>query len=266
MNIDELTWEHQSSESLKLCQFMVNHEVKIGDYLVATNINNQIVAAGLLYNHLGNSCNIELAIEVACRLVGVGREMVKRLIHDADECGIERLIAKGDNDFWLKLGFQAISDHEHVCLLDASKLALEQTWHQGIPMTEYMGLFISRAEYNLVETQTDITPNINVHQTMFAGAIYSQAVLTGWGLVHFALQRSGLIGSVVLADGNIKYRQPLSMKPRAVVHHDIDQEVLLPLLEHKKVSLNLEVKMFCGSQSKSVATFIGRYVIIPPKK
>lgn len=266
MNIDQLTWRHQSSESLMLCQFMVSREVKIGDYIVATDTDNQIVAAGLLYNQLGNRCDIELAVDPAYRLIGVGRELVKRLISDADERQIEILIASADEQFWLRLGFESSLGGGFVCLLKASQQALERTWHQGIPMTDYMRLSISRVERNLVETTTALAPNINVHQTMFAGAIYSQAVLTGWGLAHFALQRSGLVGSIVLADGKMKYRKPISEKPRAIINHNITQEQLLPLLDNKKVSLELEVKMFCGSQEKSVATFTGRYVIIPPKK
>ena len=39
--------------------------------------------------------------------------------------------------------------------------------------------------------KANLAANLNVHDTMFAGSIYSQCVLAGWGLIWLQLRRRG---------------------------------------------------------------------------
>lgn len=262
-NIDSLTWRRISSDSLLLCQFMMGYEVRADDYLVALDQQQNIVAAGQLFHRSNTDAELELVVAPRHRVAGIGRELVRRLIIEANHLLLQRLIGHGDKGFWLKLGFLQTAGNDFALLLPQAREALQQTWHRGIPMTDYMALSIAYATPSALETHSNLAASINVHQTMFAGAIYSQAVLTGWGLVHLALQCAGLTGSIVLAEGNIRYRKPLSQNPRGVVEQTIDMVNLLPLIENEKVSLELEVKMFCDRQPHAAAIFSGRYVIIP---
>ena len=70
-------------------------------------------------------------------------------------------------------------------------------------------------------------------------------------------------GSIVLAEGNVRYRKPVSDNPRGVVQQMIEQSTLLPVLENKKVSIELTVEIYGEKQHKAAATFVGRYVILP---
>ena len=42
--------------------------------------------------------------------------------------------------------------------------------------------------------KANLAANLNVHDTMFAGSIYSQCVLAGWGLIWLQLKEAGLGG------------------------------------------------------------------------
>ena len=267
IKIKQLTWQVVSSDSLRLCQFMMAYEVRTEDYLVALDNEDNIIAAGQLFHCQegkgGCDAQIELVVKPQFRQLGIGRELVKRLISQANEIKLQRLVGHGDPLFWLSLGFKQIAKNDFVLLLASAVRALEHTWHQGIPMTEFMGLTIAEVTEQSVETHCQMSSCINVHHTMFAGAIYSQAVLTGWGLIHFALQRLGLSGSIVLAEGNVRYRKPVSDNPRGVVQQMIEQSTLLPVLENKKVSIELTVEIYGEKQHKAAATFVGRYVILP---
>lgn len=246
-----------------LCQFMMGYEVRADDYLVAHDQQQNIVAAGLLFHRNELEAELELVVAKGHRLCGIGRELVRRLIIEANDLLLQRLVGHGDKEFWLKLGFSQTTANDHAILLPQASAVLQETWHQGIPMTDYMGLSIADVTKSRLETHSNLVASINVHQTMFAGAIYSQAVLTGWGLVHLALQCAGLRGSIVLAEGNIRYRKPVSQNPRAVVEQLIETTQLLPLHDRKKVSIELEVEMFCDKQVRAAAIFNGRYVVLP---
>lgn len=261
--IDDLSWQALPSDSALLCQFMMGYEVRTGQYLVGYDGQHNIVAAGHLYHINDSDAYIELVVRATHRGGGIGSILVKLLIAEANERSLQRLQGRGEPGFWLKQGFLPTANSHFALLLSQATATLEHTWHTGIPMTDYMGLRIIAVSPTRFATGSELAASINVHQTMFAGGIYSQAVLTGWGLVHMALQRAGIQGSIVLAQGNIRYRKPLSQNPQGIVEQEIELNSLLPILSGKKVSIELEVKMFCQQQTRAAAIFDGRYVIIP---
>ncbi|NRA54437.1 MAG: YiiD C-terminal domain-containing protein [Gammaproteobacteria bacterium] len=262
-SVEALSWQWLPSDDLLLAQFMIDYEVSIGDYLVAYDHQQHIVAAGKLSHLSDEHARLDVVVLPSFRRMGLGREVVNRLNDQATQQQFQRLIAFSEPNFWLSLGFLPTVDKTFSLLLPPATQALELTWHSGIPMTDYMKLAITAATPDRLVTSSELAASINVHQTMFAGAIYSQAVLTGWGLVHLALQRVGISGSIVLAKGEIRYRRPLSQQPTGVANQLIEITQLLPILSGDKVSIELTVEMFCQQQSSAAAIFNGRYVILP---
>jgi len=260
---DQLTWQQLTGANAALCQFMMNLNLRDGDYLVAFDQQQDIVAAGYLHAISADDAIIEVMVSPVLRRCGIGREVVRRLINIANTLRLQRIVSYQEPLFWSKLGFLATVDKASALLLPPAHQALQNTWHSGIPMTAYMGLTIATVSPSSFSTKSELAASINVHQTMFAGSIYSQAVLTGWGLVHLALQRVGMAGSIVLAQGDIRYRRPIAQDPVGLVEQDIELDSLLPLLSGDKVSIELEVKMFGQDQTRAAAIFNGRYVIIP---
>ncbi|HSG91247.1 MAG TPA: YiiD C-terminal domain-containing protein [Pseudomonadales bacterium] len=93
--------------------------------------------------------------------------------------------------------------------------ALGSTWHGEIPLTAAMGLEPLTFDGETLVIGADLAPNVNVHGTAFAGSLYAIAALSGWGLVHLCLQRAGVDGSIVIADGHIRYLKPVAERIEA---------------------------------------------------
>ena len=82
---------------------------------------------------------------------------------------------------------------------------LQQIWHQTIPLSQLMNIIIGYFDRQTLLTHCDPAINKNLHNTMFAGSIYTLATLTGWAWVYFALQNQQHAADIVLAEGNIRY-------------------------------------------------------------
>lgn len=258
-----LKWQTTPSDNLLLCQFMVSYELRQGEYITAKDAQENIIAAGVLFEQTDGQAQVDVVVAPAYRRQGVGSDLVLRLIDQAQDRKLNRLTAHSIAPFWLSLGFVTVSDNLFSRLLDNAANELVDMWHDGIPMTKFMGLTITSYSPEHVTTSASMRSCINVHQSMFAGAIYSQAVLTGWGLLHLAMVRYGLQGSIVLASGEVKYRRPLLNDPCGCVQHSLSIDDFATLAEGKKCSIELSVSMSEGESDQASATFLGRYVIIP---
>jgi thioesterase domain-containing protein len=156
---------------------------------------------------------------------------------------------------------------------------LLQTWHQTIPVSEFMQIAPLSFNDEVFTVTAPLTPNINLHQTMFAGSIYTLMTLTGWGMVWLQQKRLGITADIVLADAKIKYHAPVNQTPVSQVawptlpkgktEHQIDGQLMddsimnrdfADLYRHGKISHHLEVHLYSGKIR--CATFTGRYVSI----
>lgn len=134
-----------------------------------------------------------------------------------------------------------------------------QTWHNTIPTSAFMQIApLSYCEGEFQAT-APIEPNINLHQTMFAGSIYTLMTLTGWGAVWLNQQLAGVTGDIVLADAHIRYLAPVTCNPVAKVQWPrVD---LCPLQRRRRVKVKLEVQLHCDNTQ--CAIFEGLYVSAP---
>ncbi|GLS84962.1 YiiD C-terminal domain-containing protein [Paraferrimonas haliotis] len=143
--------------------------------------------------------------------------------------------------------------------------SLQTTWHDTIPMSRFMGLRTLNFDGSCLTTEAELAPNnLNLHQTMFAGSIYTQCTLTGWGLVWMQLKQQHLQGDIVLAHGDIRYLRPVTdAKPLAAASVKASglSSISTPL--PSKLELTIEVNLL--SKDASAAKFIGRYVVLKPK-
>ena len=260
----DVTWQSVAADDPLLQQLVAKVLPTALVYRVATNEAGEALAAGCLRQQGEQQAEIEVLVLESQRGRGLGRACVEQLVLLAQEWPVLRLVAHGDKGFWRSLGFCQVSADVFSRLLPAAVEELQQTWHREIPITAFMGLSITDYQADAVETSANLSANINVHQTMFAGSIYSQAVLTGWGLVHLALKNSGFKGSIVLADGSIRYRKPVAESPRGWARASLPATKFASLSLGKKVHIELEVDIFSGPETTPGAIFNGRYVILPP--
>jgi len=87
---------------------------------------------------------------------------------------------------------------------------LQEKIRNGIPLSETMGFEIAELTPNSIRVQAPLAPNVNVHGTGFAGGIYSVAVLAGWALCTHIMNVRGMVGDLVVAKAEIKYRAPVT--------------------------------------------------------
>jgi thioesterase domain-containing protein len=88
--------------------------------------------------------------------------------------------------------------------------ALEQRWHEEIPLSAAMDLRVLPSPDHTLHLQAPLAPNRNVHGTAFAGSLYAAAALCGWGRMALTLEAAGLDGELVIAEGTIRYRRPVT--------------------------------------------------------
>jgi len=148
----------------------------------------------------------------------------------------------------------------HQALL-ANKL--QTTWHQTIPLSQAMNIVINHYDKQRLFTSCEPGFNKNLHNTMFAGSIYTLATLTGWGWVYCLLAQEQVDGDIVLADAKIKYLAPIAGVVSAQTNENCIEGNVAPLKESKKSRVTVEVVLYSGD--KVAAQFTGHYVILPKK-
>ena len=244
--------------------------------------NGDVVAVGRLHKVSTTHAQIRfMAVDSNHQGQGLGNLVLAALEQEAARQGVTQIDLNARE---LALGFYQANDYQlvkevhtlygevkHFSMvkpLPANKDKyhawldeLEQTWHQTIPVSKAMLIHPSFYDTEHFVVCADRAANINLHNTMFAGSIYTLATLTGWGWVHLLLKQHGLQADIVLADADIKYKSPLKGQPLAKTNIDLTASNLSGLLRGRKARVNVQVNIHDGDQI--VAVFNGQYVAIP---
>jgi len=141
---------------------------------------------------------------------------------------------------------------------------LQKTWHQTIPLSAFMQLQIEQFDGTQLVCHAPLAPNKNLHQTMFAGSIYSLLTLTGWGLVWLQLKSLGLAGDIVLSDAEIRYFRPVQRQGKASASLQSAQGDLTALSQRKKVKQQLTIDLCDGDLL--LASLSARFAVLPARE
>lgn len=248
---------------------------------VVLNEQNNIVAVGRLNQSSQFDGHIRfMAVDESVQGQGVGKLLLLALESVAREAGIKRLYLAARESaigFYQNLGYEShgfshtlygevrhekmekslssLSTHEQK-----NAQALEHVWHTTIPMSKAMNLKVSHYDRQYLMTHCDLLFNKNLHNTMFAGSIYTHATLTGWAWVYFALQTQQHAGDIVLAEGSIRYLAPLAGVAYARTSVDLVKENSDTLAQGKNARFTIQVEVCCGDTVAAV--FSGLYVAV----
>ena len=246
--------------------------------------NNQVVAVGRLHQTAQFSGQIRyMAVAEEHQGNGLGQVLLADLENQAQHLGVNEIslnAREAAKPFYQKLGYQeqgfshllfdeikhfsftkkleSLPDHKS----DLSR-QLQQTWHNTIPLSKAMNIAIAHYNGELLTTHCDLKFNKNLHNTMFAGSVYTLATLSGWGWVYLQMAEGNVSGDIVLADAQIKYHKPLAGAGFAKVDKNQVEGSVEPLQTNKKAKFKLTVNVCCGDTL--AATFTGLYVVIPKK-
>ncbi|MBV7300686.1 bifunctional GNAT family N-acetyltransferase/hotdog fold thioesterase [Enterovibrio paralichthyis] len=244
------------------------------------------VAAGRLYLTPDNDGQIRyMAVAPQYRERGLGALILMTLESLARQEGAKRLVCNAREDaigFYSANGFVnqgALSEERgpvrHQQMLKPLDLMsdvvrrpewcqeLQQRWKQQIPISDKMGVRISQFTGYRFEVSALLNANLNPHDSMFAGSVFSMATLAGWGMVWLLMKERQLSASIVLADSHIRYRKPVVSRPRAAVSLDSLSGDLDRLASGRRARVKMEVTIYSGEEE--AGTFSGTYVLMPEK-
>ena len=145
-------------------------------------------------------------------------------------------------------------------------LELETLLHQEIPITKSLEIRVLSLAEDSIVVEAPLEPNRNIHQTGFAGSIYSVATLAGWSLLTSLLDNESLTADVVMASANIRYRRPLRGPLQAHCHFPdaVTVENFLDQLRKRgKARMELEIEM--KDEAELYAVLNGRFAALGTK-
>lgn len=248
------------------------------------DVNENVLAVGRLEKSSQFSGQIRfMAVSTKVQGQGLGQQIISELEYQAQKLGITEITLNAREDavgFYRKLGY-SLQDFSHL-LFDKIKhftmsktlshadnhhrqasTALQNVWHETIPLSKAMNIKISYFDGAELITHCDGDFNKNLHNTMFAGSIYTLATLSGWGWVHLQLQQQQLKGDIVLAKADIKYHAPIAGIGYAKVVAKSVSGDFTRLTQGKNARINLTVHLYSGENI--AATFTGSYAVLAAK-
>lgn len=71
---------------------------------------------------------------------------------------------------------------------------LQDRWGKHIPISDKMGIKIQQYTGYQFQCCAQLNPNLNPHNTLFAGSAFTLATLTGWGMAWLLMRERDLQG------------------------------------------------------------------------
>ncbi|WP_172561722.1 bifunctional GNAT family N-acetyltransferase/hotdog fold thioesterase [Vibrio furnissii] len=242
------------------------------------------IAIGRLYITPDSEGQIRfMAVKSTRRAKGMGSLVLVALESLARQEGAKRLVCNAREDaikFYEKNGFERrgeltdergpVRHQQMVKPLDpmANVLRkpewcteLQERWATHIPISEKMGIKVLQYTGYQFQCGAQLNPNLNPHNTLFAGSAFTLATLTGWGMAWLLMRERNLDGDIVLVDSRIRYRHPVVHNPVASTSLDGISGDLDRLESGRKARIVVNVNIASGDVD--AVTFIGTYMLIP---
>jgi thioesterase domain-containing protein len=135
--------------------------------------------------------------------------------------------------------------------------------HTLIPLTAAMGASVTHLDPEALTLTAPLSANHNHAGSAFAGSLYALASVAGWAFLHQLLQREKVQAELVLADGHVRYRQPVWHALQAQLHvPSAEQRLFLQRLQQgRRARLRLDIAL--PDQDTDAASFQGLYIATP---
>jgi len=128
--------------------------------------------------------------------------------------------------------------------------------NDNIPLTQYMEWSIQNLGPHQINTSTQLSPNINVHGTAYAGSIYAAAMATGWTLMKCWYDHHEFKTELVAAEANIRYKAPISGDFECEAQIDQSSPEFLKLFsrlkEFRSCGFPLTIKINCNNKTCAI--------------
>jgi thioesterase domain-containing protein len=130
--------------------------------------------------------------------------------------------------------------------------------HSTIPVSKSIGWQLERLSATEISASTQLAPNINIHQTAFAGSLYAAAMATAWTLLKCCGDSLHYNADLVAAEGKIEYFKPVSKD--FLINGEIDtqsnqyQKLVERVSLKKSCAFEQKVKIHCETQLCAILT------------
>ncbi|MGC9420961.1 YiiD C-terminal domain-containing protein [Vibrio sp.] len=224
-----------------------------------------------------------MAVKSSRRNKGMGSLLLIALESLAQQEGAKRLVCNAREDaiaFYTKNGFERrgtltdergpVRHQQMVKTLDPMANVirtpewcseLQERWAEHIPISEKMGIKVQQYTGYQFQCSAQLNPNLNPHNTLFAGSAFTLATLTGWGMAWLLMRERDLHGDIVLVDSRIRYHYPIVHNPVASTSLDEISGDLDRLASGRKA--RIVVKVYIRSGNTEAVEFTGTYMLIP---
>ncbi|WP_300173154.1 bifunctional GNAT family N-acetyltransferase/hotdog fold thioesterase [uncultured Aliivibrio sp.] len=244
----------------------------------------QPIAVGRLYLTPDNDGQIRyMAVSSSYRGKGIGALIMVALESYARQEGAKRLVCNAREEaipFYVRNGFESQGEltdergpirHQQM-LKQLDPLAdvlrrpdwcaeLQGRWENEIPISDKMGIKITQYTGYRFEVSAVLNANLNPHNTMFAGSIFTMGTLTAWGMVWLLLKERGLdSASIMLVDSHIRYRQPITENPKGITSLNCLQGDFDRLKSGKRARVKVTVAL-CNGDTPA-AEFSGTFMLM----
>lgn len=131
---------------------------------------------------------------------------------------------------------------------DSVAAALQEKIHRTIPLSAAMGYRIMELDGTQIVVEAPLEPNVNIHDTGFAGSLYSLGVLSAWALCNHIIENAELDAELVIVEASIRYRSPIRGRIRCCCRLDEDQirSFVSVLQEQGRARMQVEVDIGAG--------------------
>ncbi len=227
-----------------------------------------------------------MAVKANRRSKGMGSLILVALETLARQEGAKRLVCNAREDaipFYAKNGFErrgeltdergpvrhqqmekTLDPMANVLRKPEGCTELQDRWGKHIPISDKMGIKIQQYTGYQFQCCAQLNPNLNPHNTLFAGSAFTLATLTGWGMAWLLMRERDLQGDIVLVDSHIRYRPPVVQNPVASTSLDGISGDLDRLESGRKA--RIVVRVIISSGEVEAIEFIGTYMLIPNYK
>lgn len=146
------------------------------------------------------------------------------------------------------------------------RLELQALMRAEIPLAAQMGVEVDRLDDDGLWLSIPLAPNVNPHQTAFAGSLNALCTLAGWGMSQELARRVGVNGSTVIRRSSIKYREPVEtarIVAQCLPARPADWLHFKEMLSEKgKSKVDLVVEVAGVDPERPAVLFAGSYVVV----
>jgi thioesterase domain-containing protein len=143
--------------------------------------------------------------------------------------------------------------------------AINAYLHQRIPLSVHMQMQVLVLEPDRIEVRMPLAPNRNPHGTVFGGALSALGLVSGWMLLHAALEEDGLPAALVGQQSHTDFLAPAAgdCVAECVCPRETLDRLRSSFRERRRARLSLDTLIRVGALP--VARHAGVYVALQEK-